>query len=76
MKDIAEVGEFQAQQVNLDEIILLVVVRRPLSQKSRLLLESEFYKAFGSEVKITVKEVGEIPLRPSGKRRVTVGLGT
>jgi phenylacetate-CoA ligase len=76
MKDIPEVGEFQAQQVNLDEIILLVVVRRPLSQKSRLLLESEFYKAFGSDVKITVKEVSEIPLRPSGKRRVTVGLGT
>lgn len=76
MKDIAEVGEFQAQQINLDEIILLVVVRRPLSQKSRLLLESEFFKVFGSDVKITVKEVREIPLRASGKRRVTVGLGT
>jgi phenylacetate-CoA ligase len=76
MKDIAEVVEFQAHQVNLDEIILLVVVRQPWSQKSRLLLANEFYKVFGSEVKITVKEVGEIPRRPSGKRRVTVGLGT
>jgi phenylacetate-CoA ligase len=74
LKDIPEVSEFEAQQASLDEIILSVVLSRPLSESSEALLRQEIAKVFGTETRVTVRPVESIPRLPSGKRRTTVGI--
>jgi phenylacetate-CoA ligase len=75
MKDIVEVREFQAEQKAVDHIVLRMVQSAELSAKSRAILESEIRKAFGDSARIELERVDAIPLRASGKRRVTIGLG-
>jgi phenylacetate-CoA ligase len=75
LKDVLEIREFQAQQISLDEIVLSVVLRRPLSDGSKTLIHREIAKVFGSDIRIPIRPVDNIPRCPSGKRVVTAGLG-
>jgi phenylacetate-CoA ligase len=75
MKDIAEVREFQVEQKALDRIVVRAVLNQELGARSRATLESEVRKAFGDSARVEVERVDAIPPRPSGKRRVTIGLG-
>lgn len=74
LKDVPEVREFQVIQTSLDEIVVSLVLTNPLSDGSRTLLRHETSKVFGADCRITINPVAAIPRRPSGKRRVTVGL--
>lgn len=76
LKDVPEVREFQVRQTTLDSIVISVVLSAPLSEVSRTLLRHETEKIFGSDVQVEIKPVDAIPRRPSGKRTVTVGLGS
>lgn len=74
LKDIPEVSEFQVEQKCIDEIVVRMVVARPLSTKSRELLQDETVKVFGNTARLELQEVHSIVRRTSGKRRVTIGL--
>ncbi|MEZ5356531.1 MAG: hypothetical protein R2762_28180 [Bryobacteraceae bacterium] len=74
LKDIPEVVEFQVEQKALERIVVSVVLSRPMGEASRRLLESEVERVFGRGTRVEVTEVESIPLRASGKRRVTIGL--
>jgi len=73
-KDIPEIVEFQVEQKDLDDILVLAVLKEPLSSRSHDLIRSEFGKAFEAEVNIQIRPVDAIPKRPSGKKRVTIGM--
>jgi phenylacetate-CoA ligase len=75
LKDIVEVSEFQVEQKSLEHIVLSVVLTRPMSAESEALLQDELRKVFGDNANVEIRTVNSIPLRASGKRRVTVGLG-
>jgi phenylacetate-CoA ligase len=74
LKEIGEVREFQVQQRSLEEIVLLLVLARPLTEGSEALLLQEVRKVFTPATLVTIKPVQAIPQLPSGKRRVSVGL--
>ena len=74
MKDIPEVREFQVEQKSLEEIRVYTVLSAPLSERSRDLIGTEIAKVFGTDAAIRLQAVDSIPKRPSGKRRVTIGL--
>jgi phenylacetate-CoA ligase len=76
LKDVAEVKEFQVQQTSLDEIVLSLVLARPLSENSEALLRHEMAKVFTPATRVAIKPVDAIPRLASGKRRLTVGIGT
>lgn len=75
LKDVCEVAEFQVEQKSLDHIVVSVVLTRAISDKSEALLMSELGRVFGDSTRVEIRPVDSIPLRASGKRRVTVGLG-
>ncbi len=75
LKDIPEISEFQAEQETLDRIVLSVVLARPLSENNEAFLRSQVAKVFGDGTRLELRQVPSIPLRASGKRRVTIGLG-
>ena len=74
LKEVQEVKEFQVQQRSLDEIVLSLVLDRPLSQNSQALLRREMAKVFADDTRLTIKPVESIPQLPSGKRRPIVGI--
>jgi phenylacetate-CoA ligase len=74
MKDVPEIAEFQVEQKAPDHILVSVVLSRPLSERSNSLLASEIGRVFGDATRLEVTPVDAIPLRASGKRRVTIGL--
>jgi phenylacetate-CoA ligase len=74
MKDVPEVIEFQAQQTAPDTLVLRLIFCDELSTTSRDFISSEVRKAFGDAVQIQIERVSEIPKRPSGKRRIVIGL--
>jgi phenylacetate-CoA ligase len=75
LKEIGEVREYQIQQSSLDEIVVSLVLSRSLSASSETLLRMELGKAFSPATRVTIKPVKAIPQLPSGKRRVTIGIG-
>jgi phenylacetate-CoA ligase len=75
LKEIIEISEFQVEQKKLDQIVLSVVLNGRMSEESQAMLRSQFVKVFGDSVRLDVQSVSSIPLRASGKRRVTIGLG-
>jgi phenylacetate-CoA ligase len=75
MKEFPEIREFQARQLALDHIVVSAVLDEPLSAAHRELMESELRKVFGPRLRIDFERVDAIPRLPSGKRRVTIGLG-
>lgn len=74
-KDFREIREFQVQQTSLDEITVYVVLNGQILDSSQKLIQQEIARVFGTEVRVAVTPVAAIPQLPSGKRRVTVGLG-
>ena len=74
LKELPEVREFQVRQEAPDRIRISLVLHADLSAPSQALLEKEVEKVFGSGTRLGVERVSSIPLLPSGKRRVTIGL--
>lgn len=74
-KEFPEVRQFQARQEAIERIRILVVLDGEWSERSSSLLRRELLKVFGSGTAIDIDRVAAIPPLPSGKRRVTVGLG-
>ncbi|MCA3178843.1 MAG: hypothetical protein O9345_03995 [Burkholderiaceae bacterium] len=72
MKEVAAVGSFQVRQKRLDRLDILVVPRGELRDDDEAFLRREIAKVFGGSIEITVERVADIPLTPTGKRRVTV----
>lgn len=73
LKDIHEIREFQVEQTKMEEITLSVVLNAPIGETSVALLNREIGRLFG-KTRVMIKPVESIPLRPSGKRRVTIGM--
>jgi phenylacetate-CoA ligase len=75
LKDVPEIVQFQVEQKNPAHIVITAVLSRTLSDKSAALLHGEVAKVFGAGTHCELRQVDEIRALPSGKRRVTVGLG-
>lgn len=74
LKDFAAIESFQAQQDRLDHLTLRLVLRAPLADDQR----RQIARAVGGAlpgVEIAIQVVERIPPTPSGKHRVTIGLG-
>jgi len=76
LKEIPEIDEYRVEQEALDRVVISAVLNRPLSERSRALLDGEIAKAFGSAATCEVRPVAELRPLQSGKRRVTVGLAS
>jgi phenylacetate-CoA ligase len=76
LKEIPEFAQYRVEQRSLDRIIISAVLTQPLSERSESLLRQEIGNVFGSSTQWEVQPVVEIPKLRSGKRRVTVGIGT
>lgn len=76
LKDFSEILEFQVQQTSLDEILILLVLRQPLRHDRHGTIRQQSASVFGNNIRIAIREVDSIPRRPSGKRIVTLGLGS
>jgi phenylacetate-CoA ligase len=74
IKDIPEVKEYQVRQRDLSELVISVVLNHSLSVRSEALLRGEIAKIFSPGTRVTIEPVNAIPLLPSGKRRVTIGM--
>jgi len=74
LKDVPEVLQFQVEQLGLEHIVIVAVLRVALSERSHRLLKQEIAKTFGAKMQWELRAVSEIPRLTSGKRRVTVGL--
>ena len=75
LKEVPELAQYRVEQQSLDRIVISAVLSQPLSENSQALLRSEIGKVFGSSTSWEIRPVDTIPALPSGKRRVTVGLG-
>ena len=73
-KDFVEIRQFQVVQNSLDivEIKLVVNDHQHLSPEKTKLINKEVAKLVGNEINVRYNYVAEIPLTPTGKRRVTV----
>ena len=74
-KDIPEIKEFQVEQLSPAHIVISTVLSAEMSERSRSLIASEVGKVMGAATRVELKQVDAIPRRPSGKRRVTIGMG-
>jgi phenylacetate-CoA ligase len=75
LKDVPEIVQFQVEQKTPAHIVITAVLSGALSDKSAALLNGEVAKVFGTATRCELRQVDEIRALPSGKRRVTVGLG-
>jgi len=75
LKDVVEVKEYEVRQTKLDEIVISMVLDGPLSVRSETLLRQEMAKVFTPATRVTIRPVDAIPRLPSGKRRLSVGMG-
>ena len=74
LKEIPEFQQYRVEQKDLAHIVISAVMAQKLSESSRELVRREVTKVFGSATRCEILPVQQIPLLPSGKRRVTVGL--
>ena len=74
LKEIGEVREYQVRQSSPEEIVISLVLARPLSEPSEALLRHEMAKVFTPATRVAIQPVEAIPRLASGKRRLTVGL--
>jgi phenylacetate-CoA ligase len=72
MKEVAAIGSFQVRQKRLDRLEILMVPRGELRDADEAFLRREIAKVFGASIEIAIERVQDIPLTPTGKRRVTV----
>ena len=71
MLGFPEVRRYQVVQNAPDEVEMRVVPRSPMTQAERERLRAKIAERMGSSV-VRIVEMDEIPLTPSGKRRVTI----
>jgi phenylacetate-CoA ligase len=76
LKEIPELAQYRVEQKEVNHIVILAVLTEPLSDRSHGLLRREIEKVFGPATTWEVQARTEIPTLDSGKRRVTVGLGS
>jgi phenylacetate-CoA ligase len=76
LKEIPEVAHYRVEQKSVDRLVISAVLAEPLSDRSETLLRREIERVFGSGTAYEVQPVTHIPSLSSGKRRVTVGMGT
>jgi len=74
LKDVPELVRYRVEQTRIDHIVISAVLARPISEASRMLLEREIGKVFGSSATWELVPVPDITPLASGKHRVTVGL--
>lgn len=74
LKDFAAIESFQAQQDRADHLILRLVLRAPLGEDERGQIVGVVGGALPG-VQVEIQVVERIPPTPSGKHRVTIGLG-
>lgn len=72
LKEVASVDRFQVRQKQLDELQLLVVPRGEFTAADDAFLRDHVGRVMGAQVRLDIRLVDDIPLTPSGKRRVTV----
>ncbi len=75
MKEFPEIRDYQARQLAPDRLAISTVLDRPISAAHRELLNSELRKVFGPVMQFDFETVDAIPRLPSGKKRITIGLG-
>lgn len=76
LKEIPEFTQYRVEQQKLDRIVISAVMSQELSQASRELLQREIRKVFGTATQCDIQAVDEIPVLPSGKRRITIGMAS
>jgi len=74
LKEIPEFTQYRVEQKDLARIVISAVMARELSARSRDLLQNEIAKVFGAGTRCEIQAVREIPMLPSGKRRITIGM--
>lgn len=72
MKDIPGISQFQVIQKRLDQVIIRVVPSVEFSEGARTRLDEVVRKYLGDGMALVIECVDDIPLSPSGKRRVTI----
>ncbi|HSN69948.1 MAG TPA: hypothetical protein VLT59_00500, partial [Steroidobacteraceae bacterium] len=74
MKDFAFVRQFQVVQRQIDTVDVAIVPRGEVGESALETLRHQMSSALGERMQVAVQLVEDIPLTPSGKRRVTVSL--
>lgn len=74
LKDFKEIKQFQVVQHKIDslEIVLVTKDKHVLSPQIQQDIEKEISNIMGDQVNVQYTFVNDIPLTPSGKRRVTI----
>lgn len=72
MKDFAEIKVFQVHQVALDHLILKLVTDPPGFVSDPEKMERIIKSFLGNSVRVDYEFCDEIPLTPTGKRRITI----
>jgi phenylacetate-CoA ligase len=76
LKEIPELTQYRVEQRTLDHIVISAVISQEISNASRALIQREVSKVFGAGTSCDIQTVKEIPMLPSGKRRITIGMAT
>lgn len=72
LKDVAGVERFQLVQRQLDRLDLAIVRGDGFDDASLAYIRREVVKVLGASITLDCRFVDDIPLTPSGKRRVTI----
>lgn len=72
MKDVPSIEAFQVRQTKEDQLKVLLVSPGARSVRDTEFLRSSIEKQVGTSMRVEFMWVDQIPLTPSGKRRVTV----
>jgi phenylacetate-CoA ligase len=72
IKDVAAIEAFQVRQTQTDQLVVLMVKHGEVTEANMAYLRSAIDKVIGSQMNVEFRFVDEIPLTPSGKRRVAV----
>lgn len=72
MLEFPDVRRYQVVQNARDEVEMRIVRSTPLSDAEKQRMTAKIAAHMGSQVRVRIAEMDDIPLTPSGKRRVTV----
>ena len=72
IKDIPGIEAFQVRQTHADQLVVLMVRPGDVPEAKLAFMRSAIDKVVGTDMKVEFRFVDEIPLTPSGKRRVAV----
>lgn len=72
IKDVAGIEAFQVRQTHADQLVVLMVRHGEMPEADLVRMRAAIAKVVGADMEVEFRFVGEIPLTPSGKRRVAV----